>query len=115
MLEMLVNVLNMDDHVLAYFVGAWRPKLGALAAQHDGAVGNVELRMGDAATRNRRAQAFLETEGVAEPVDRLGDVLLDQDRYHGCFRCRPVDHHSHLVVDEAPHARREADCSAARY
>jgi len=50
MLEMLVNILNMHVHVLAYFVGARRPKLGTLAAQHDGAFGNVELRMGDAAT-----------------------------------------------------------------
>ncbi len=55
MLEMLVNVLNMHDHVLANFVRPRRPKLGALPAQHDGALGNVELRMGDAATRNRRA------------------------------------------------------------
>src|SRR5712692_3925564 len=38
-LEMLVNVLNMHVQVLAYFVGAGRPKLSTLAAQHDGALG----------------------------------------------------------------------------
>jgi hypothetical protein len=54
-LEMLVNVINMHDHVLAYFVGARRSKLRALPAQHDSAFGNVELRMGDAATRDRSA------------------------------------------------------------
>ena len=50
MLEMLVNVRNMHGHVLAYFVGARRPKLGPLAAQHDGALGNVEFGTGNAAT-----------------------------------------------------------------
>jgi hypothetical protein len=52
MLEMLVNVVNMHSHVLAYFIGARGPKLGTLPAQHHGALGNVELRMGQAATRN---------------------------------------------------------------
>src|SRR5207245_2077274 len=53
--EMLVNVLNMYGHVLAHLVGARRPKLGTLAAQHDRALTNVELRMGDAATRSPSA------------------------------------------------------------
>jgi hypothetical protein len=54
-LKMLVNVLNMYVQELAYFVGARRPKLSTLAAQHDGTLGYVELRMGDAATRTRSA------------------------------------------------------------
>jgi hypothetical protein len=55
MLEMLVDVLNMHGHVLADFAGARRPELGALASQHDSALGNVELRMGNATTWTRSA------------------------------------------------------------
>jgi hypothetical protein len=55
MLEMLINVVNMHEDVLIYFVGARRPKLGTLTAQHDGILGNLELRMSDAATRTRSA------------------------------------------------------------
>jgi len=54
-LEMLVNVVNMHCHVLAYLVRSRRPKLSTLTAQHDGALANLELRMGDAATRNPSA------------------------------------------------------------
>jgi hypothetical protein len=54
-LEMPVNVVNMNVQELAYFVGARRPKLGTLAAQDDGALGDVELRMGYATTWPRRA------------------------------------------------------------
>src|ERR1700730_14805672 len=52
LLEMLAKVLDMYGYVLAHFVGAWRPKLGALAAQHDRALTDVELCVGDAAARN---------------------------------------------------------------
>jgi len=55
MLEMLVNILDMYGHVLAYLVGARRPKLGTLAAQHDSALTDVQLRMHDAATRSPSA------------------------------------------------------------
>src|SRR5262249_45515398 len=41
MLEVLVNVLDMNVQELAYFVGAWRPKLSTLAAQHNGALSDV--------------------------------------------------------------------------
>ena len=64
---MLVDVLHMHRHTLAYFRRARRPKLGALAAQHDGALGDVELRVGDAAIRSRGAKALPETECVAQP------------------------------------------------
>src|SRR5262249_37159744 len=96
MLEMLVNVLNMHKHVQAYLVGARGPKLATLTAQHDSALGNGELRMGDATSRTRSAQALRETEGVTEPVDRLHHVFVDEDGYHCCSRCRPVDHHTDL-------------------
>ncbi len=79
MLEMVVNVLDMHNHVLAYVVGAREPKLATLTAQHDSALGNGELRMGDAATRKRSAEALCETEGVAQPVDRLRHVFVDED------------------------------------
>jgi hypothetical protein len=75
MLEMLINVLNVHNDVLAYFVDARRPKLATLTAQHDGTLGHVELRVGDATTRNFGAQPFFETECVPEPVDRFTDVL----------------------------------------
>jgi hypothetical protein len=54
-LEMPVNVINMNVQELAYFVGTRRPKLATLAAQDDGALGDVELRMAYAATWTRRA------------------------------------------------------------
>jgi hypothetical protein len=53
MLEMRIYVLDMHVYVLAYFVGARRPKLGTLTAQHYSALGNVELRMRDNASWSR--------------------------------------------------------------
>jgi hypothetical protein len=53
MLEMRVHVFDMHVYVLAYFVGARLPKLGTLTAQHHSALGNVELRMRDAASWSR--------------------------------------------------------------
>jgi len=55
MLEMLVNVVNVHVDVLVYFVGARRRKLDTLAAQHNGSLADVELRMSDTATRTRGA------------------------------------------------------------
>src|SRR5712691_3475473 len=96
MLEMLVNVFNMHRNVLAYLVGVRGPKLATLTAQHDCAFGNCELRMGDAASRSLKAQALRETEGVAEPVDRLRHVFIDEDGYYSCPWCRPVYQHNDL-------------------
>src|SRR5262249_6870343 len=101
MLEMLVNILNMDMHILAYLVGARGAKLATLTAQHDSALGNRELGMGDAATWTRSAQALGKTEGIAEPVDRLLYVFVDQDGYHCCSRCRPIDHHTDLPIGKS--------------
>jgi hypothetical protein len=53
MLEMFVDVLDTHVYVLAYLVGARRAKLGTLAAQHNSALGNVELRMRDATSWSR--------------------------------------------------------------
>jgi hypothetical protein len=79
MLEMAVNVLDMHQYVLAHFVGAWRPKLGTLAAQHQSAFPDVQLCMSDAAIRSHMTEALLEPEGVAQPGDRFGDVFVDEN------------------------------------
>src|SRR5262245_1479283 len=97
MLEMPVNVFNMHNHVLAYFARAWRPKLGALTAQHDSALRNSQLRMGDAGAGTRSAQPLRETECAAEPFDRLLHVFVHEDGYHSCFRRRLVDYHRRLL------------------
>src|SRR5437773_4610372 len=99
---MLVNVLNMHRNVLAYLVGARGPKLATLTAQHDGAFGNDKLRMDDTVTRTRNAQALSKAEALAEPVDRLRHVFVNEDRDHSCTRCRPVYQHNHLPGFKAP-------------
>src|SRR5215510_15764229 len=101
MLEMLVNILNMDMRILAYLVEARGAKLAPLTAQHDSALGNGELGMGDAATWTRSAQALGKTEGVAEPVDRLRHVFVDRDGYHCRSRRRLIDHHTDLPISVA--------------
>src|SRR5260370_38718929 len=105
MLEMFVDIFNMHDYILADLVGARRLKLAALTAQHDRALRDGKLRMGDAAIRTRGAQALGEAEGVAKPIHRLRHVFVDEDGYYCYFRCRPVDHHTHLLVFEGSSAR----------
>src|SRR6185295_15569534 len=98
-LEMLVDVFDVHSHVLAYLAGARRPELSARAAQHDGAFSDGELRMADAAARARGAQVFLETEGAAEPIDRLLHVFVDEDRYHRGSWCGAVHDHQPPPVE----------------
>src|SRR5262245_19964512 len=96
MLEMPVNVLNMHDHVLADYARLWRTKLSPLTSQHNSAIGDGQLRMGGAGVGSPSAQTLRETESVAEPFDRLLNVLVDEDRYHCRFRRGSVDYHTHL-------------------
>ena len=90
MLEMRVNVLDMHGHGLTHFAWAGLPKFGALAAEHHGAVGNVELRVHDATARNRYAEAFLETERGTEPVDRFFHVCVDEGCSFSCPIVSPI-------------------------
>ena len=74
------DVVSMHVQELADFIGARRLKLAAPPAQHDGAVlGDIELRVDDAATGSRRAQALPEAERAAEPLDRLSHVFVDEE------------------------------------
>jgi len=77
MLEMPVNILNMHNDVLAYFVRPWRPKLGALTSQHNSALGDSQLRMTDAGAGGPSAQTLSETECATEPLDRFLYVFID--------------------------------------
>jgi hypothetical protein len=78
---------------LACLVSSWRPKLTALAAQHDPVLGHDKLRMALPVARTRSLEALRETEGGAEPVNRFFYVFVDKYGYHCCSRCRPVDYH----------------------
>ena len=78
-LEVLVDALDGDEYVLLHFAGARRPVFGALAADHERAVADDELRVRhDAAAAG--AQPLGETERVFQPVDGPGDVGVNQNR-----------------------------------
>jgi hypothetical protein len=75
---------------------AWGTELAALPAEHDGAVADLQLRMHDTTARGAGTETFSETEGVAEPVDRTTDVLVDQDWHHRGPWGGSIDDHTHL-------------------
>src|SRR4030095_8919187 len=93
---MPITVLDVHDHVLAYYARLWRPKLGALTSQHNSALGDCQLGMSNAGAGGPGSQTLRETERFAEPLDRLLYVFIDEDRHYCCSRRRPVDYHNHL-------------------
>ena len=100
MLKVRVDVLHLHSHVLVDFVRPRRPKLTALASQHDSALGDDKLRVSCAATRTTSTKPLFETECAAEPVDRFFHIFVDEYRYHGRFRCRPVDYYTFPLTSE---------------
>jgi hypothetical protein len=75
-LVVLVEVINPDEHVCGDLGSSRCPIRSALTTEHDGSLGDCELRM------TNHSVAFCteplgETERPAEPLDRLTDVLVD--------------------------------------
>jgi hypothetical protein len=63
--------------------GAWRLDAELLfrrRGQHDDAVAQLELRVGDAAVFPRDQEMLLEAEGAAQELDGAGGVVVTQER-----------------------------------
>ena len=106
-LVVLVDVINRDEYVCAD-LGSLRCLVrSALTTEHDGSVGDRELRM-TSHTVAFCTEALGEAERPAEPLDRLTDILVDQDRYYSRGWGRAVLHNScfHVPLPEFCAAQR---------
>lgn len=97
MFKVPVYVLDGYVYVLADFAGAWRPKLTALASEHNGAFSDCKLAVSNLAIASHEAEALGKSEGATEPIHGLADVLVDQNGDNRCGRCGPVENHGHLL------------------
>jgi hypothetical protein len=94
--EVSVDVLDMDNHVLVDLAGARRAVLAGLTPEHDGALGHDQLGVTHDAIPFG-AEALGESKGSAEPVDRLADVLIDQEWNNRCGGRGSIDNHVRLL------------------
>jgi len=81
-LEVSINIRYCDVHVLRHPICLRTSIRPTLPTKHDGALRNGELRVAnDAIALN--TQALGETERPAQPIDRLTDVFVNQNRDNG--------------------------------
>src|SRR6266699_1949823 len=97
----------MHHKDLAHFVRARRPKLGTVGrsealtltrrAQHHSALAYRKLGMADFSVLTHCTETFREAEDLAEPVDRLGQVIVDKTGNDGSQRGRAIYNHCVLL------------------
>ena len=89
--EMPVDVIHRDDHIRVNLIGAWRAKRAALLANNYRTITDHKLGMSHrvAATCT---QSLAEAKSAAEPLDRLGNVAIDEDRNDRCIWRRAIRH-----------------------
>src|SRR5262245_15734589 len=89
MLEVSVKIFHGHVDISSEFVAMRRAKGPALTTKHDGTLGDVKLRMPRHSIKFD-AESLGKTERSTQPVDRLTDVLVDQDRHDSRGRRRAV-------------------------
>src|SRR5260370_20467200 len=104
----LLRTLEMPVEVIDCYVDVGRDlfpvrcaKGSALTTEHDCTLGDGQLRMANHPGAFS-AEALRKAERPTEPVDRLTDVLVDQDRHYSRSWGRAVLHNScfHLSLPE---------------
>src|SRR6267378_1577706 len=104
----LLRTLEVPVEVIDCYVDVGRDifpvrcaKRSALTTEHDCTLGDGQLRMANHAVAFS-AEALRKAERPTEPVDRLTDVLVDQDRHYSRSWGRAVRHNScfHLSLPE---------------
>lgn len=91
MLEVPSNVLHRDANIRADLLRLWRAKRTPLSTNHDRAVAEQKLGVADHPVPSK-PQPLGETEYATKPLDRPGDILVDEDRNNGGIRCRAICH-----------------------
>src|SRR6267378_5443558 len=112
-LVVLVDVINRDEYVCGDLGSLRCPVRSALTTKHDGCLGDRELRMAGH-TVAFCTEALGEAERPAEPLDRLTDILVDQDRHYSRSWGRAVLHNScfHFLLPEFCAAQRWPSAAA---
>ena len=91
MLEVPSNVIHRDANIRADLLRLWRAKRTALSTNYDCTVAEQKLGVADHPVPSN-PQPLNETEYATKPLDRFGDILLDENRNNGGIRCRAICH-----------------------
>jgi hypothetical protein len=87
-----VDIFDMHHQVLVNLAGTRRAVLAGLTPEHEGAIRHDELGVTHDAIPFG-PETLRESKGATEPVDRLADIRIDQERDNGCGGCGLIDHH----------------------
>ena len=91
MLAVPSNVIHRDANIRADLLRLWRAKRTALSTNYDCTVAEQKLGVADHPVPSN-PQPLNETEYATKPLDRFGDILVDENRNNGGIRCRAICH-----------------------